>query len=732
MGWFNQPGKGENKCYTVHCSQFMPLNLDRHFRNSNIPVGFHRGTVDRGGERLPDYIRHATTAACMKYILFLSILLSGAVHAQHQTPAERELADRLPERFYLDVPALRRAVIERIPANYRGDRRNDLRNFRFADAVAFSVAELLKSGYVYSDWQELEDLMNGILRKVWPSEMGDTTAVHAYLVRDADMNASMTGAGQMFINIGLIDEVQDETTLAAILCHELAHYHLQHSYQKFREEDTGEYGTGSRQASDRSVAMEQQADSFAMVWHARSGYDITGVLEQFRMMERLERQWELKRGRHKPSKRPTHPAAKERLLAFKPFFESHQQAAGARFLVDEAAFLRSKAACKPEILRVLLQEQQYSLCIRKAFTFHLFQPEEQLYVWYLMEAIRRMCYLNSERWDDVFIMDVFQDVNSSSGPSKAARAEDHLFTRFDMDILCLDPKRVSKIKARSYWEGEVKFRTYHEAYLFFQRLGNFLNCHECELSTALYANSVPRLRDSLLTVYTQGPAQYAEFAQALKDGSVQRSLGSGKLTVFTGITAYIKQGKDRTYIRVASEEDDRQLNRLTDTLTTIFKNRTFISLPDLRSRSLDLYLQLKELWQFSLETTVARGGRTDIHILDPRYIEVFRAFGVNEVEFVHADLGELRAKERDAAALEELTLLDYDRIFDKTEGLRYLDVIVTSIRDSEDGIMKVRHLGAERIIRPGKHGLAEIAMEIRRSINDKEDRVQTSIRSLGQ
>lgn len=636
------------------------------------------------------------------------------------------LADRLPERFYLDVPTLRRSVIARIPEEHKTDRKDDLRNFRFADAVSFNVAELLKSGYVYSDWQELEDLMNGILRKVWPSEMADTSSVHAYLVRDAEVNAFMTGTGQMFIHIGLIDEVQDESTLAAVLCHELAHHHLRHSYQKFRDQDVGDHAAGSRRASERSVAMEEQADSLAMIWHARSGYDITGILEQFRMMERHEKQWEMKAGYHGSNKRPTHPAAKERLLRFKPFYESHQNDPGARFLVNEPLFVSCKAACRPEILRVLLQGQQYSTCVRKAFIYHLFDPEEPKYVWYIMEAIRRMCYLNHERWDRAFVMDVFQKNPADPGSS----SEDHLFKRFDMDVLCLDPKQVSKIKARFYWEGEVKFTTYHEAFIFYQRVGNLLDCLECQLTTALYASSVPRIRDSLLTIYTNGEGLHAEFAATLRDGSISHSLGSGKLTVFTGINAYIKQGKDRIHVRVNTAEDDRQLDRLTDTLGLIFKDRSFLSLPDLRSRSLEMYLQLKELWEFSLVSTTAIGARTDIHILDPRYLEFFRAFGVNEIEFVHADLGELRAKERDAAAVEELALLDYDRIFEQTENMRYLDVVVTSIRDAEDGIMKIRHLGAERIIRSGDHGFHEIAMEIRRSINDKEERLQTAIRNL--
>jgi predicted Zn-dependent protease len=176
----------------------------------------------------------------MRRLIPLFIIMPGFLHAQNQLPTERALADRLPERFYLDVPTLRRSLIARIPAEHKTDRKDDLRNFRFADAVSFNVAEMLKSGYVYSDWQELEDLMNGILRKVWPSEMADTSSVHAYLVRDAEVNAFMTGTGQMFIHIGLIDEVQDESTLAAVLCHELAHHHLRHSYQKFRDHEVGE------------------------------------------------------------------------------------------------------------------------------------------------------------------------------------------------------------------------------------------------------------------------------------------------------------------------------------------------------------------------------------------------------------------------------------------------------------------------------------------------------------
>lgn len=661
-------------------------------------------------------------------LLFLMLPLS---HAAQQGVTERILEDRLPERFFIDVEALRGEILARVPPSpqipgFPMERRNARRNMRFADREAFGISELLTSGYVYSDWNELEEHVNAILRKVIPPDFPDGNRVHAYLVRDAAFNARMTSSGYMFINIGLFSELYDESSLAAVMCHELAHFHLDHGFKKFYGYDVGAYegDLGEIQASKESVRMEVQADSLALHWMLASEYDMLGMHELLNVLDRLERRRQRMRGDQRSRSRPTHPGAQDRLAAFRSFYEKHQEVKGASFLVDREAFARLRMACWPEILRVQLQGMDFSECIRTAFNYHIFQPEEPLYVWYLMEAIRRACYLDVDRWDKNFIMDEFYAASPEPGKLDPERATSHLFESFDTDVMCLAPQMYKHIQARFYWKEDLKFITYREAYDFFQQLGELLGCNECRLSMALCNYNDQKVRDSILTVYLQGPARHEVFALDMLQNKVRSGFGPGKLLVFTGLHAYIRQGRDRIPVRVGDDLEHSQFARFADSLTVKLPGRRVVSLPDEKKRSLDRYLKLTELEYFAAYPTFAKGERTELHVLDPRYYELFKVEEVDEIEFVYCDYGELREKERTAEAYEETATTDLKNIFEQTSGLRYLDVYVSSLREVPKSPMKVRYSSGEYAMKNKRTGLDEMVTTIKQSISGKEERLR--------
>lgn len=664
----------------------------------------------------------------IRHLPILFFLLPLGLSAQHAATAERILADRLPERFFIDIAPLRSEILARVPrspevSGAAMEKRTARRNMRFADQQAFGISELLSSGYVYSDWDELEVLINAVMQKVVPADLKDGDKVHAYLVRDADFNASMSSTGYMFVNIGLLSEVYDEASLAAVMCHELAHYHLDHGFYKFQARDIGDYSgdNGERRASEESVRMELQADSLAMIWMLASDYDLHGMYEMLSVIDRLEKQVARLEGVDKSAYRPTHPGATERLAAFGAFYAQHKQDKGANFLVDEAAFTRLRAACRPELLRVQLQGMDYSACIRAAFNYHIFDPDEPLYVWYLMEAMRRACYLDADMWDKHFIMDDFTPQWPQPGN---ALVEKHLFEAFDTDVMCIAPQMFRNIQARFYWDGDLKFITYREAYLFFSKLGELLGCNECRLSAALNHYDEPTIRDSLLTVYVAGEARHKDFARDILEKKLRSGFGPGKLLVFSGIDAYVRQGRDEVPVRVGDDTDGVQFARLADSLAVVLPGRHIVSLPVEKRVSLDRYLKLVELRRFAAFPTVAKGERTELHVLDPRYYELFKAEQVDEIEFVYCHYGELRGQERTAEAYEETATTDHKTIFDQTTGSRYLDVYVSSLREIPKSPMKMRYYGDEYIMKSKRTGFQEIVMEIKRVVARKEEKVR--------
>lgn len=666
----------------------------------------------------------------VRFCLILVVVLPLGLAAQTAV-TERTLEDRLPERFFIDVEALRGEILARVPPSphipgFPMEKRNARRNMRFADREAFGISERLTSGYVYSDWNELEEHVNSVLQKVIPPDLPDGNKVHAYLVRDASFNASMTSSGYMFINIGVFSELYDESSLAAVMCHELAHFHLDHGFKKFYRYDVGAYSgdVGEVQASKESVRMEVQADSLALHWMLASDYDLLGMHELLNVLDRLERQRQRMRGDHRSRYRPTHPGAEDRLEAFRSFYENHKEDGGASFLVDKEAFARLRMACWPEILRVQLQGMDYSECIRTAFNYHIFQPDEPLYIWYLMEAVRRACYLDVDMWDKRFIMDDFYAASPEPGKLYVERSTAHLFESFDTEVMCIAPQMYKHIQARFYWKEELKFITYREAYEFFQQLGELLGCNECRLSMALLNYNDRMVRDSILTVYLQSPARHEAFALDMLKNKVRSGFGPKKLLVFSGLRAYIRQGRDRVPVRVGDDVEHSQFARFADSLSVKVPGRRVVSLPDEKNRSLDRYLKLTELEYFAAFPTFAKGERTELHVLDPRYYELFKDEQVDEIEFVYCDYGELREQERTAEAYEETATTDLKSIFDQTNGLRYLDVFVSSLREIPKSPMKLRYSSGEYSMKNKRTGLEEMLTVIKQSIAGKEERLR--------
>lgn len=652
--------------------------------------------------------------------LLLLLLLPDLSLAQSSRFVERDLEDRLPDRFRVDISALREEIHARIPKRADAEEREQRRDLMFADKQAYYIAQRLSSGFVYGDWPELEDLVNKVMRRVIPPGLADAEKVRAYVVRDPSVNASMSSAGYMFIDLGMMCELPSEAALAALLCHEVAHYHLQHGYDAFRHEHDGDLAE-----SKRSVRMETQADSLALAWLLASDYALIGMEELLATTARIEQQWERMMGAKVKDGRPTHPATVERQETFNTFLAAHKEEPGAPYLeTTESGFDLLRAACVPELLRVLLQGQDYEECIRKAFNAHIKEPNDPLFVWYLMEAMRRMCYLDEDRWDKLFIMDEFYATVADDITRGGVKSSKHMFIAFDPVVICMDTRQMQRIQAKFYWKEGLKFRTYREAYDFFERLSALLDCRECILSSAMLNYSTAGVRDSLLGRYVAAQGRFSAFAQDMLDGRVSTGMNSGKLLVFTWLHGYIRQGKEDIPVRVNNGEVGAQLQRLMDSLVIALPNRRVVPLLAQRDSSMEYYRQLTELRWFSAYPTFARGERTELHMIDPRYYELFRQAQVNEIEFVRAEYWDIGKRERSSAAYAEAALTDHTTIFDGTKGERYLRVYVSSLRDMPRSPMKSRYFDGEYAMKNGRSGIGELVKQIKHTLHAKELRMK--------
>ncbi|MBL4703773.1 MAG: M48 family metallopeptidase [Flavobacteriales bacterium] len=324
--------------------------------------------------------------------------------------------------------------------------------------------------------------------------------IRAYITKDGTFNAAMTGSGQLFVNIGVFSNIEDEATLAALLAHEVAHYVKRHVLKSFVNKQLGlfeGFPGANKMGSKASIKMEIEADSMALMWIKNSGYEISGCLRNYSILDRLTKQRTKKSGYVNMKKLSTHPVSSDRLARVEKFIENLDNESGSAFLIGKEIFNQLKEEAKPEILKCLLEESQYQLCIEHGFKFHCHNPRDPAAIYYLMEGIRRKCYQNDIEWAQNFITNrYYKDLNSKHKEKKLGMEKD-LFIEFDTILLGWSPLEIETNKANIYWD-KPKFKTYDQAFSHFRKLGRAVRCTKCEFSNALSYNFHPPSRDSLM------------------------------------------------------------------------------------------------------------------------------------------------------------------------------------------------------------------------------------------
>ena len=113
------------------------------------------------------------------------------------------------------------------------------------------------------------------------------------------------------------------------------------------------------------------------------------------------------------------------------------------------------------------------------------EPDNETYIYYLMESIRKICYLSNKTWDQNFITNRYYDTIRVEGVKRKHKVKRGLFESVDFNLLPISQEEAKYIKAKFYWQGPQKFRTYNEAFEFFNKVGKAINCKECLLTNAL-------------------------------------------------------------------------------------------------------------------------------------------------------------------------------------------------------------------------------------------------------
>lgn len=108
----------------------------------------------------------------------------------------------------------------------------------------FEIDNLLLSGKVIFN-NPMSDYVNKVADKVLAKDPETRKKLRFYILKSPYVNATSTNQGIIFINIGLLAQLENEAQLAFVLSHEIIHYKNKHTISHAIEADRIERGKGS-------------------------------------------------------------------------------------------------------------------------------------------------------------------------------------------------------------------------------------------------------------------------------------------------------------------------------------------------------------------------------------------------------------------------------------------------------------------------------------------------------
>jgi len=215
-------------------------------------------------------------------ILLLLLTLNLGAYAQQTLRSEGPL----PADLKLTYEQLYESDLQRT-AKVAGGRVKDK---DAVERVSFSISKLLSGGRIlFGD--PVTQMLNRIVDTLLSNQPELRRELRIYTVKSPEVNAFATPQGMIFVNTGLVAQVENEAQLAFILSHEIIHYVNNHAIQtllskkkkKSNIEDEQDELDELLRRHSRSREMEAEADSLGIaMFYLASPYDkqvVDGVFD---------------------------------------------------------------------------------------------------------------------------------------------------------------------------------------------------------------------------------------------------------------------------------------------------------------------------------------------------------------------------------------------------------------------------------------------------------------------
>jgi len=473
----------------------------------------------------------------MKYLFYIFIFSVLSLSAQKHIYT---IPPGIPSTYLYNADSAYRQLLSTVPELNAKDK------LYYADGLAYYHDHMLRSGSIYFNWIEAEAYLTQILTNLLEVN-SINRKFKVYLVRNEEMNASAMDNGIIYINIGLLAEVKDEASIAAVLAHEVSHA-LNGDTRKTFSLNSGAKSKRNLQSllymSHGSRKFESRADEDGFDMATKADYNIKACYHNFMKFETSYRwyksqyeyedpKWLIAVDKEKDKVHPDslagllsdHPDNYARTKALKAFAE--RKNGTKEFVISEKSFYKLKEAAKLEQLYIDYTEGEYKECLRKAFFHHLLEHENKDYLYYICECLRKLIYNDPDLARKGFLTE----------NSKESVFEPNKSILHDVSFITLDTLLQNHIAEDPVYgkKGRIPFETYKHAYLYFINLAKQGNVEGVELISGLYDINRNKLQsgfESLTKHLKQTKDKEKEYTAALIGESILTDLSNNKIDLF--------------------------------------------------------------------------------------------------------------------------------------------------------------------------------------------------------
>lgn len=346
-------------------------------------------------------------------VLFL-LVLSSLASAQAFYTHHISIVDSRQDKPKFNESAYTSALLNKYNETFR----NSKSLYNYIDFLVEEAKQTHYSNYVYPGWEEAENFLLNVLKKAVPGNLVDSS-VRIKVVRDPEINAYCREDGTIFMNIGFLASFNSEAEIAAVLCHELGHYLSFHSYKKFEKrlqaQNTSialsQFGLLGRiiprySVSQNSKEYEEESDDYILKFFKGNAYSLQGPSKAYQLLLKMESLQKNNRSFHLPLfYLSTHPPTSGRLAKMEKLLKGGDTASSrSDFLVDKEFFAKLKLKAVDESIYLLFCANSYQACLQQSFLQHILYPDDEFYIFYSLECLRRISLLSANASQNYFIM----------------------------------------------------------------------------------------------------------------------------------------------------------------------------------------------------------------------------------------------------------------------------------------------------------------------------------------